>query len=235
MTVFAISTAFASPPFLTDGADVTDYQKYDAYLYSMTDARPGTIYLQTPAVELDWGFAPNFEVELIAPLVSIIKTGIPNATGVGDTDIALGYRFHQETANTPAMAFIPLISIPTGDVNRYLGNGQMTTQLPVWFQKSFKNWTIDTGGGYNINHAPNTFNNYFGGFLLQNQINQKWSLGGEIFSQGAQTTTQAAYTVLNLGGSYNFTPTLSLLFSAGNSIAGQQNFISYLGLYWVSS
>ncbi|NNM60380.1 MAG: transporter [Legionellales bacterium] len=235
ISLFIITAAFAGPPFLTDDTDVTDYQQRQLYFYSMTDAYPGTVNLQTPAAELDWGFAPNLEVEIAVPLVSNIEIGMPNATGLGDTSVSLGYRFHQETAKTPAIAFIPEITIPTGNANKDLGNGKIITQLPFWFQKSIGNWTIDTGGGYNINHAPQMFNNYFGGFLLQNQINQKLSLGGEIFYQGAQATNQEAYTALNLGGTYNFTPTFSLLFSAGNSIAGQQNFISYLGLYWASS
>lgn len=77
-------------------------------------------------------------------------------------------------------------------------------------------------------------NNSFAGFLLQKQINQKLILGGELFYQGALGVGNGAYTTLDLGGSYNFTPQFSILFSAGNSIAGAQNFYSYVGLTWTT-
>lgn len=235
MAELFVTSTFAGPPFLTDDPGLTNYQQYQVYLYSMTDVFPGTVYLQTPALELDWGFAPNFQMAVSVPFVTWIQQGVANATGFGDTTVSVGYRLHDETATTPDIAFIPQITIPTGNAGASLGNGKVITQLPLWFQKKFGSWTIDTGGGYNINHAPQMFNNAFAGFLLQKQINQKWSLGGEVFYQEAQATFQGTTTLLNLGGSYNLTPSLSLLFSAGISIAGQQNVVSYLGLYWNSS
>jgi hypothetical protein len=41
-----------------------------------------------------------------------------------------------------------------------------------------------------------------------------------------------SYTVLNVGGYYNFTPNFQLLFTGGGSIAGEQHTVAYLGLYW---
>jgi len=39
------------------------------------------------------------------------------------------------------------------------------------------------------------------------------------------------FTALNLGGSFNFNEHLSLLFSAGHSVAGDQHTLWSLGLY----
>jgi hypothetical protein len=232
LLIMLMGSAYAGPPFLTDDTDIASYKQLQVYVYSNTDTNPDGSVFQAPALELDWGFAPNFEMSISGGgALSLPKDG-PNAFGIGDTDFSLGYRFIQETANHPSVAFIPLITVPSGDKTRGLGNGDIITQLPLWLQKSFNNWTIDTGGGYNINPEPGMYNNAFCGFLLQNQINNKLSLGGELFYQGAQSSSQGTYTVLNVGGSYNLTPQFSILFSVGNSIAGQQNFISYLGLYW---
>lgn len=76
------------------------------------------------------------------------------------------------------------------------------------------------------------YNAAFGGVLAQYTFDPRWTLGAEVFRQDAQAADQPGYTVLNAGGYLNFTPGLSLLFSAGRSIAGAQHTLAYLGLYW---
>ena len=72
----------------------------------------------------------------------------------------------------------------------------------------------------------------FGGLLVQRELNERFSLGGEIFAQQASVENSKGYTLLNLGGTYNFTSDFSLLFSVGHSFMGQNNAVAYLGLYW---
>ena len=72
----------------------------------------------------------------------------------------------------------------------------------------------------------------FAGWLVQRQFGQRWILGGELWQQGADAVDGRSYTVLNVGGYYNFTPSFQLLFSGGGSIAGEQHTVAYLGLYW---
>lgn len=230
-----VASAHAGPPFLTNDTDVTDYKQAEFYLYSDSQTNSFFTNFDAPALEVDWGFAPNWEASIVVPYdIWIPSDGTQHASGIGDTSLSLEYRFWQETADSPAIAFAPQISFPSGNANQNLGYGVYQTQLPIWLQKSFGSWTIDTGGGYNIMPTKDLYNNFFGGFLLQKQISNKLILGGEIFYQGAISVEQQSYTVLNLGGSYNFTPQLSLLFSLGNSIAGQQNLISYIGLTWTT-
>jgi hypothetical protein len=230
--VLMVSQAYAGPPFLTNDTDVTPYHQFQFYLYSLSDTNLVATYIQAPAIELDWGVAPNLELSLDMSNYVWLPTGMPNAVGLGDSYLSFEYRFWQESTYSPAIAIAPQVTLPTGDADRGLGNGATIYQLPIWFEKSFGSWTIDTGGGYNFNNSSTTNSYGFAGFLVQKHLNQKLTLGGEVFYQGAYGAGYGSYTVLNLGGSYNFTPNFSLLFSAGNSIAGQQTFISYLGLYW---
>jgi len=126
----------------------------------------------------------------------------------------------------------PLIETSTGDAKKGLGNGMTWYYLPLWLQKSFGAWTTYGGGGYVINSAPGMRNYWFSGWLLQKDLSEKLTLGGELFAQGPDTTN-AEYTIIaNLGGYWNFTPDFSLLFSAGHSMAGERHLVSYLGLYW---
>ncbi|NNM58473.1 MAG: hypothetical protein HKM04_01490 [Legionellales bacterium] len=228
-------SAFAGPPFLTDDLNYPLEHQFQVYLFSMTADYSGNDNLRVPATELKWGLTPDIELKFLLPYITNIDVGKSAVSGFGDMAVGLGYRFHEETEYTPGIGFIPQVTIPTADSNNGIGNGKPITQLPVWFQKSIGDWMIDTGGGYNINHQAQKSSNAFGGFLLQNQITPKLRLGGEIYYQGKQSNSRLAYTVLNLGVTYRIVPSLSLMLSAGNSIAGQQNFISYLGIRWSSS
>jgi len=53
-----------------------------------------------------------------------------------------------------------------------------------------------------------------------------------IYLTEADTRTDYGSSPANFGGCYNFTPDFSLLFSAGHSLAGDEQRIAYLGLYW---
>jgi len=78
--------------------------------------------------------------------------------GYGDTPISFKYRFIQEDSKgwRPQAAVFPQVNLPTGDEDRGLGVGHVQVLLPMWFQKSFGDWTIDGGGGFGSTKAAQT-------------------------------------------------------------------------------
>ncbi len=229
------ANACASPPFLTDDPVPTDYGHWEVYLFSsidknnVTDEEPD---LTAPAVELDYGALPNLQLHLLVPYVWSLPSAAPAANGIGDIETGAGYRFIQETSDVPQVGIFPVVELPTGDANQNLGNGKVWMKLPIWAQKSWGSWTTDAGGGYVINHAQNMRNYPYAGWLLQKDITEKLTLGAEVFTQGAASTNSRSSTLLNAGGSYNFTKHFSVLFSAGHSVIGEEHLVGYLGLYW---
>jgi hypothetical protein len=224
--------AEAGPPFLTDDPEPVDYGHYEAYLFSTLDLTKNSISAQWPAFEFNVGAAPNLQLHLVAPLAYAGPRGGAHAYGMGDTELGLKYRFIQESDWTPQVGVFPMLELPTGNSGRGLGNGETWEKLPVWLQKSWGPWTTYGGGGYANNPAPEARNYFFGGWLLQRDLSEKVTLGGEVFAQGPTMAGERATTFLNFGGFYNFTKSFSLLFTAGHSILGEQNTIGYLGLYW---
>jgi hypothetical protein len=126
----------------------------------------------------------------------------------------------------------PLLEVPTGDAGRGLGNGKTWAKLPLWAQKSWGKWTACGGGGLAINTAPGQRSYPFGGLLMQRQITDQLTLGGELFTQGKTADDGKATAIANFGGYYNVTKNFSLLFTAGHSVAGERHLVSYLGFYW---
>jgi hypothetical protein len=126
-----------------------------------------------------------------------------------------------------------MVELPTGSADRGLGNGRVWFRVPLWLQKSWGPWTTYGGGGEAFNSAPGQRNHAFGGWLLQRDLGPHLTLGGEIFTQGADAVDGRGFTAVNVGGGYHFNEGFSLLFSAGRSIRGGRHTLWYLALYWI--
>jgi hypothetical protein len=222
----------AGPPFLTDDPEPVEYHHYEFYLFGIMDRTKDDTTIQIPAVEFNYGILPETQFHIIVPYTNNYPGQGAAGHGLGDIELGIKYRFVHENSHLPQIGVFPLIETSTGDAEKGLGNGMTWYYLPLWLQKSFGSWTTYGGGGYVINPAPGMRNYWFSGWLLQKDLSEKLTLGGELFAQGPETTN-AEYTIIaNLGGYWNFTPDFSLLFSAGHSVAGEEHMVSYLSLYW---
>ncbi len=226
------ATAFAGPPFLTDDPEPVSFKHYEVYLFSTADAMRGQTDIAAPAFEFNVGALPNLQVHLVVPIVYAGPADASSAYGLGDIEFGVKYRFIQETEHWPMVGIFPMLEIPTGNVDRGLGNGRAWWKLPLWLQKSWGPWTTYGGGGYAINTAPGQRNYGFGGWLLQRDLGERLTLGGEIFGQGKSSNDVGSFALFNLGGFFKITPNLQILFTGGRSFAGGRHTIGYLGLYW---
>lgn len=225
-------TAQAAPPFSSDGPEPTEYRHVEIYAFTTMDRAEGTTVLQVPALEIDWGFAHDWQFHFQLPGVLNMPNEGSNAYGPSDVELGVVYRFIHETEMLPQVGFTPLWNVPSGDQDRGLGNGQGWIRLPIWLQKSWGPWTVYGGGGYAINSAPQARNYGYGGLVIQRKLNEKWTLGAELARQDAAVIGSNPATMLTLGGYYNINDHISLLFSAGHSIVGEGHVQGYVGIYW---
>jgi len=238
-------SAHAGPPFLTDDPDPVPYHHWELYGFVTQDISNGTKVLNAPAAEINNGVAPNTQVHFILPETTFSADGY-SASTVGDAEVGVKYRFATETKNRPEIGMFPLLELPSGSAAEGTGNGRAWTKLPMWLEKDWGPWVSYGGGGIALNSAPGQRNYGFGGVLVQRTLNPKLSLGGEIYLQGASVepgqmipdapssvtvSGTRASAIWNFGGTYNFTPDFSLLFSAGHSFEGDDNNVLYLALY----
>jgi Putative MetA-pathway of phenol degradation len=233
LSLILVTRAFAGPPYLTDDPVPTDYQHWETYLFAMGDHEDGGYIINGPAVELNYGALPDTQVSLTVSMTSV-GGDTPAASGLGDVLFGVKYRFVHETNGWPQIAFYPAVTLPTGDAARGLGNGRAWFQLPLWLQKSWGPWTTYGGGGAALNSAPGARDYGFAGWLLQRDIGEHLTLGGEVFAQGRDAADDGAFLALNFGGSYQFNEHFSVLASAGHSVAGDAHTLWYfaLGLDW---
>jgi hypothetical protein len=223
--------SFAGPPFLTDDPEPVDLDHWEAYLFTSGATSSGGYDIEGPAVELNYGALPDTQLHLIVPIASVDGPGMPAASGLGDIEFGIKYRFVQETNQRPQIGIFPMAELPAGEESRGLGNGRMWYRLPLWVQKSWGPWTTYGGGGAVVNPAAGRRDYPFGGWLIQRRFGQHLVLGGEFFAQGQDADGDKGFGALNFGGSYNVTEQFSVLFSAGHSVAGDNHTLWYFGLY----
>jgi hypothetical protein len=222
----------AGPPFLTDDPEPVDLNHWELYVFGQGDQ--GAVYrsITGPAVEMNYGILPETQLHLIAPLANFSSAGSGWASGYGDTELGVKYRFVDETDTLPQVGVFPMAELATGDARNGLGNGKTWYRLPLWIQKSWGPWTSYGGGGLVLNDAPGQRDSGFAGWLVQRDLGKHLTLGSELYWQGADAVGGPGSALANVGGSLNFTEKFSLLFSAGRSIAGARHTVWYLGLYW---
>ena len=232
----ASTAALAGPPFQTDDPEPIDFRNYEFYTFASSDGTPLETDTMGPAIEFNWGAAPNLHLHIIAPLAAIFPADGPRALGIGDIELGIKYRFVQEGRHRPMIGTFTMFEIPTGSAPRGLGVGKTWYKVPLWAQKSFGPWTTYGGGGATVFSVPGYRNYAFAGWLVQRDFGKKWTLGEEIFYHGPEgplaPQTRPA-TLVDLGGYYKFRdPGFQLLFCYGHSAVGQTENYAYLGLYW---
>jgi hypothetical protein len=227
-------SATAGPPFRTDDPVPVDLGHYEFYTFSTGTHVSNDISGVLPGFEFNYGLIPDGQFHVVAPVAFDSPSGDSTRLGYGDTELGFKYRFIHEDRKgwMPQVATFPLLEIPTGDGGRGLGAGHVSAFFPIWVQKSFGKWTTYGGGGYWINHGNGDRDFWFVGWLLQRQVTDKLTLGGEIFYQTADAVDGKDSTAFNVGGFYDITAHNHILFSAGTGLQNASEtdqFSWYLG------
>ncbi len=232
LTVFAASSAWAGPPFVTDDPEPVEYRHSEFYISSQytnnKDGKEGTL----PHFEYNYGPLPDLQLHVLIPLAFAHPTGGPTVYGLGDTEVGMKYRFIHETDAIPQVGTFPIVHIPTGDSDRGLGSGHVPLFLPIWLQKSRGPWTTYGGGGYWTNPGAGNKDFWQLGWLVQRDITKLLTLGAEIFYFGKDTVDGRDRTGYNIGGILNLTAEDHMIVSAGRDIIGENQFSLYLAYQW---
>jgi hypothetical protein len=228
--LFLPSLALAGPPFLTDDPEPVDYQHWEINNYFAGGHVSGETSGAAPGFDINYGAAPNLQLHINLAMAYDRMNGGALYYGTDDTELGAKYRFLDPGKDDwwPQAAIYPLFEIPTGaDAQKGLGaTGEAREFFPLWLQKDSGDWTTYGGGGWWHNPGLENRDYWFFGWVLQRKITDRLTLGGELFYQTTEsvivTPTRAPTSGFNLGGTYDFSDTYHLLFSAGKGIESAQ-------------
>ena len=127
-------------------------------------------------------------------------------------------------------AFLRNCSCQLGNHKRGLGEGRAAFVMPFLAEKSWANWTLYGNVGYWWQTAPGMRNYVYAGAVLQRKINERLTLGTELFGNLPQEQGGGSEIGFNIGGALKVSKHLNLLFSGGRDIVGDTNAMAYIGL-----
>ncbi|MFY9737840.1 MAG: hypothetical protein WAK11_02200 [Candidatus Cybelea sp.] len=148
--------------------------------------------------------------------------------GAGNEDFGIKYRFIPESGSRRQVAFYPSIGVPTGIESPEADGSTQTLFLPLWAQKTIGRVTLFGGGGWERNGGAGARNFWSGGLASTYGFSDKIDAGVEIYSTGADRTAEPGSTSVGIGMNDDYSAIHSLLFSIGQSIAGERTFHAYL-------
>lgn len=220
------------PPFATDDPAVVDTGGVELLAFHQStlgaQGRAGVL----AGLESHFGVAKNFELDLTAPLAFAHPTAGGTQHGYGDTTLGFKCRLLDETPAHPLVALVPKVNFATGNARRGLGNGGTQVFLGASVQKAFAAYQTYATAGYWLNRGGGNRNYVFAGWVVQREVTSRWTLGVELFANGATTTEQPPSLGFNAGGYYKLDEHDQILFSAGRGLvhaADTNRASTYLG------
>lgn len=207
--------AWAGPPYVTDDPEPTDLGHWEIYNFVAATHIPGETDGAT-GMDFNFGAAKDLQLTLVIPLA---WQNVDRA-GAGSMELAAKYRLlHQSDSGwTPDLAVFPRLFTPaSGD---RFGSTRFSLLLPVWAQKDWGAWSVFGGGGYTINPGPGQRSFWQSGLVVSRTLGDRWSLGAEVFWQGAASDDGRSFAAVNVGASWKLSEHWTLMGSVGPGLQG---------------
>ncbi len=225
--------ALAGAPYRVDDAKPTEYQAWEVDVFSSgTFVRGGAGAGVLPGLEVDYGAFAGVQIHMSMPLGYSKGAGRGTGFGYGDTELGLKIRLIDPAPEDwwPAIAFEPLVEVPTGNQRLGLSSGHAQVFLPLWMSRNFgEHLSVAAGGGHWTNPGVGNKDWWFAGTAVQYEVTEGVSLGTELFYQTASATGGKDSVGFNAGAVIKLTDLINLTASAGRGLSNAQatNAFSY--------
>ncbi len=185
--------------------------------------------MDAPLLDLNYGL-PEVQLKLEFPvkIAEDDKTG--TSIGAGDLLLGVKWRFLNNEQAQFQLGTYPQLLLPTGDRARGLGQGQPAFVLPLVAQKSWDKWTVYGNVGFWWQTAAEERNYFYAGAVLEREINERLTLGVELFGNSPKERGSRSEVAFNVGGSWKLNDHVNLLFAGGRDVVGDTNAMAYVGL-----
>ena len=214
---------------MTDDPEVPLSGSWEINVPFILERTPGRTDLAAPLLDLNYEL-PEVQLTAEFPVEVVSKDHGRTAAGAGDLLLGVKWRFVHTERSQLQLGFYPQLLVPTGNHERDLGGGQPAFVLPFLAQKSWDKWTLYGNVGYWWQTAAETRNYDYAGAVLEREINERLTLGAELFGNFPKEQGGGSDVGFNVGGAWKVREHLNLLFSGGRDIVGGTNATVYIGL-----
>jgi Putative MetA-pathway of phenol degradation len=214
--MFALAKpSLAGPPYITDDPEPTEYKHFEIYVFGTGTAVEGG-NAGKGGLDFNYGVAPDTQLTVVLPGAYDKAAGAKTATGLGNMELAVKYRFlHQETSGWD-VSFFPRVFLPSA--SNTVGEQHASLLLPIWLEKDWGEWSTFGGGGCTIDHGGQSRNFCLAGWAVTRQVLPDLQLGVEIYHQTPDSLSTRATTGVGLAARYDVSEHLHLIGSIGPGI-----------------
>ena len=227
--LFAVNSAQAGPPFVTDDPEPPPPGGWEINIPFILERTPGQTEMDAPLFDLNYGL-PDIQLKLEVPIRVVHEDSNGTAAGAGDLLIGVKWRFYNNEQSQLQIGTYPQLLLPTGDESHNLGEGRFAFVLPLVAQKSWDKWTLYGNVGFWWRTAGETGNYVYAGAVLEREINDRLTLGVELFGNSPKERRANSDFAFNIGGKWKLSAHLNLLFASGRDIVGDTTAMAYVGL-----
>jgi hypothetical protein len=227
--LLAINSARAGPPFVTDDPEPPPPGGWEINVPFIVERTPGKTEMDAPLFDLNYGL-PNIQLKLEIPVRIVHEDNDGTAAGAGDLLLGVKWRFFNNEKSQVQLGIYPQLLLPTGDHARGLGDGGSAFVFPLLAQKNWEKWTLYGNVGFWWQTGTETRDYVYAGAVLERDINERLTLGVELFGNSPKDRGGRSELAFNVGGSWKLNKHLNLLFAGGRDIVGDTTAMGYLGL-----
>ena len=214
------------PPLVTDDTGTPGHNKWEINL-AHTRNNTKLEDAEEFSIDANYGLGEKTQLNIIIPHTYINRDERNNVSHLGDIQLAVKYRFIDESDWFFSVSSTPTISFPTGN-----HRSKLDFFLPLEVDKQIKGLYIGTQVGYNIHRNDGVENELFYGFFSEYPVCKKIDVLGEVFGSFAKHTKTDS-PLFNVGFRYKINKLFSIMSSAGRSFEGRdsggEDFHSYVG------
>jgi hypothetical protein len=227
--LLTVELARAGPPFVTDDPEPPPPGGWEINVPFILERTPGTTEMDAPLFDLNYGL-PEVQLKLEFPVRVVCEDGNGTEAGPGDLLTGVKWRFLNNEQSQLQFGIYPQLLLPTGDHARGLGDGGSAFVFPLLAQKNWDRWTFYGNIGFWWQTAAETRNYVYAGAVLEREINERLTLGAELFGNSPKERGGRFDFAFNLGGKWKMSNHVNLLFAGGRDIVGDTNAMAYIGL-----
>ena len=231
--MLAIASAQAGPPFVTDDPEPPPPGEWEINVPFILERTPGKTEMDAPLFDFNYGL-PDVQLKLEFPAKIVHEDRDGTAAGAGDLLLGVKWRFLNDEQSQFQLGTYPQLLLPTGDEARDLGEGRPAFVLPLVAQKSWDKWTLYGNVGFWWQTAAETRNYFYAGAVLEREINERLTLGAELFGNSPKERGGRCDIAFNVGGIWKLNKKVNLLFTGGRDVVGNTHAMAYVGLQFLT-
>jgi hypothetical protein len=231
--LLVVNLAQAGPPFVTDDPEPPPPGSWEINVPFILERSPGMTEMNAPLFDFNYGL-PDVQLKLEFPIEIVHEDAKGTAAGAGDLLLGVKWRFFNNEQAQFQLGTYPQLLLPTGNRARGLGEGRAAFVFPLLAQKNWNNWTLYGNVGFWWQTAAEERNYAYAGAVLEREINERLTLGVELFGNSPKERGSRSDVAFNVGGTWNLSKHVNLLFTGGRDIVGDTSAMAYIGLQFLT-